>query len=269
MPKPKNAIEIFDLLQKSNCRQCGEKTCLAFAGAVFLSRRSLRECPHLPREALNRYADGADAFNKTPPEAEVYVNQLKAEIADLDLAEAAQRTGGNLGKHQLTLKVLGKNFSIDQTGTLSSEIHVNPWVAVPLLNYIIRGAGLPASGKWVTFRELKGGMSRYPFFQKRCEAAMKQVADVYTDLFDDLVHLFSGRKVAQQFQSDIAVVLDPLPKVPIMICYWLPDDGMDSSLHLFFDQTADRNLDIDSVFNLSTGLAQMFAKIALRHGYGP
>jgi len=111
-------------------------------------------------------------------------------------------------------------------------------------------------------------MPRHLFFQKRCEAAMKQVADVYTDLFDDLVHLFNGRQVAQQFQSDISVVLYPLPKVPMMICYWLPGDGMDSSLHLFFDQTADRNLDIDSVFNLGTGLAAMFAKIALRHGYG-
>jgi hypothetical protein len=43
---------------------------------------------------------------------------------------------------------------------------------------------------------------------------------------------------------------------------------MDASLHLFFDQTADRNLDIDSAFNLGTGLAHMFSKIALRHGNG-
>jgi len=268
MSKPKNAIEIFHLLEKTNCRQCGEKTCLAFAGAVFLGRRKMAECPHLPRDILDQFAEGSDGFNKTPPEAEIYLNQLKAEVAHLDLSQAASRTGGNFTRQQLTLKVLGKDFSVDQQGNLSSEIHVTPWVAVPFLNYIIRGAGLPVSGKWVTFRELKGGMPRHLFFQKRCEAAMKQVADVYTDLFDDLVHLFNGRQVAQQFQSDISVVLYPLPKVPMMICYWLPGDGMDSSLHLFFDQTADRNLDIDSVFNLGTGLAAMFAKIALRHGYG-
>jgi hypothetical protein len=52
-----------------------------------------------------------------------------------------------------------------------------------------------------------------------------------------------------------------------MICYWLPEDGLDSSLHLFFDETADRNLDIGYVFTLGTGLAQMFTKIALRHGF--
>ena len=35
MAQPKNAMEIFKLLDQSNCRECGQKTCLAFAGAVF------------------------------------------------------------------------------------------------------------------------------------------------------------------------------------------------------------------------------------------
>jgi len=48
-----------------------------------------------------------------------------------------------------------------------------------------------------------------------------------------------------------------------MICYWLPDEGLGSSLYVFFDETADRNLDIDSVFMLGTGLAQMFTKTAI------
>jgi len=96
---------------------------------------------------------------------------------------------------------------------------------------------------------------------------MKRVADIYTPLFDDVVHVFGGKQVDKQFKSDISVVLHPLPKVPVMICYWLPEDGMESSLHIFFDETADRNLDIGSVFSLGAGLAQMFTKIALRHGF--
>lgn len=76
-----------------------------------------------------------------------------------------------------------------------------------------------------------------------------------------------GKKVDTQFESDISVVLYLLPGVPVMICYWLPEDGMDSTLHVFFDETADRNLDLGSVFSLGSGLAQMFTKIALRHGF--
>jgi hypothetical protein len=168
---------------------------------------------------------------------------------------------------KLTLKVLGKDFSVDARGNLSADIHINPWVAVPFLNYVLYGKGLPVSGNWVSFRELKGGQERYALFQKRCEQSMRRVADIYTDLFDDMVHLFSGKQVDKQFESDISVVLHPLPAVPIMICYWLPEERLESSLNVFFDETADKNLDIGSVFSLGVGLAQMFGKIALRHGY--
>jgi hypothetical protein len=198
---------------------------------------------------------------------EEYLKSLQSQVSRLDLAEAAKRAGAQFSDNKLTLKILGKDFSMDAKGDLFTDIHINPWVAIPFLSYILHGHGLPVSGKWVSFRELREGRERYPLFQKRCEDPMKRVADSYTDLFDDIVHIFSGKQVDPQFQSDISVVLHPLPKVPIMICYWSPEEGLDSSLYVFFDETADRNLDIGSVFTLGTGLSQMFTKVALRHGF--
>jgi hypothetical protein len=51
-----------------------------------------------------------------------------------------------------------------------------------------------------------------------------------------------------------------------MVCYRLPDEGMQSSLNLFFDETANENLDSGAVFALGSGLAQMLTKLAQRHG---
>jgi Domain of unknown function (DUF3786)/Putative Fe-S cluster len=266
MAPPKNAFEIFQLLDKSNCGQCGEMTCLAFAVAVFTGQRKLRECPRLDRAAVERFAGKPCDRDMNEPDTGKQLQKLKSEVVGLDLAETAERAGGRLSGGKLIVKVLGRDFCIDPEGNLSAEIHVNPWVAVPVLVYALHGEGLPASGKWVSFRELDGGIERYPLFQKRCEEPMKRVADTYTDLFDHIVHVFKGRQVEEQFESDISVVLLPLPKVPLMICYWSPEEGLDSSLHVFFDETADRNMDIGSVFSLGSGLAQMFTKIALRHG---
>jgi hypothetical protein len=267
MYRPKNAIEIFQLLEKSNCKECGEKTCLAFAGAVFTGQRELRECPKLNQEVIERLCGKPDERKAGEQDREEYLKKLQSEVACLDLADAAKRSGAQFSGNKLTLKILGKDFSVDAKGDLFTDIHINPWVAVPFFSYILYGQGLPVSGKWVSLRELREGRERYPLFQKRCEKPMKRVADSYTDLFDDIVHIFSGKQVDPQFQSDISVVLHPLPKVPIMICYWSPEEGLDSSLYVFFDETADRNLDIGSVFTLGTGLAQMFTKIALRHGF--
>jgi hypothetical protein len=267
MPQPKHAMEIFELLDKSNCRECGEKTCLAFAGAVFQGKRKIAECPKLDRQIIERFSGDGQNHNAGFQEGADYLEELKNKIAVADLAAAAKRVGAEFSGGKLTLKVLGKDFSVDVRGNLSADIHINPWVAVPFLSYVLYGKGLAVSGNWVSFRELQGGKERYALFQKRCEQSMKRVADIYTDLFDDMVHLFSGKQVEKQFESDISVVLHPLPAVPIMICYWLPEDGLESSLNVFFDETADKNLDIGSVFSLGVGLAQMFGKIALRHGF--
>jgi hypothetical protein len=260
-------MDIFQLLDKSNCQECGRKTCLAFAGAVYLGQKSLRDCPRLSPEVVARFQGENHHRDSENQNREDYLPKLLAAIRRTDLAAAARRIGARFENGRLRLKILGKDFGVDTDGRLSADIHVNPWVTVPFLYYVLHGEGVPASGRWVSLRELTDGRERYPLFQKRCEAAMQRVADIYPDLFDDMIHLFSGRQVARQFKSDISVVLAPLPQVPIMICYWRPDDGMASNLKVFFDATADRNLDMGALFTLGAGLAAMFEKLAQRHGF--
>ncbi|HSO67817.1 MAG TPA: DUF3786 domain-containing protein [Desulfatirhabdiaceae bacterium] len=265
MPKPQNAMVIFQLLDKSNCRECGEKTCMAFAGAVFTGRRILSECPKLGRHIIARYSESPQY--DVEQNRDDFLEQMKNQVVGIDLKAAAIRTGGRYENDRLTIKVMGKDFSVSQSGVISTDIHVNPWVVAPFLNYVLNGKGLDPTGDWRSFRELADGRERYPLFQKRCEEQMKQVADSYTELFDDMVHLFSGKQVDPLFQSDISVVLYPLPKLPVMVCYWRTEEGMASSLNVFFDQTADKNLDIGSIFSLGAGLAQMFTRLAQRHGF--
>jgi hypothetical protein len=201
-------------------------------------------------------------------DSEESMAELKRRMATIDFSSVAERVGAGSSGDKLTLKVLGKNFTVDSMGNLSSEIHIHPWVAIPILSYVTNSAGLDPSGKWVSFRELRSGKTWYGLFSQRCEKPLKKVADNYTDLFQDMLHVFNGKQVENHYASDISLVLYPLPKVPILICYCKPDDGLESSLNIFFDSTAEDNLNIESIFALGTGLVRMFEKIALRHGPG-
>jgi len=40
-------LDVLQLLPRTNCRQCGEATCLAFAVALVQQKRQLAECPPL------------------------------------------------------------------------------------------------------------------------------------------------------------------------------------------------------------------------------
>jgi hypothetical protein len=261
-----NAMEIFKLLDKSNCKKCNKATCLAFAGAVFQGEKRLDECPHLDEDILEKYRDHSPGRNQQEVEQDNALEEMKSQISAVDLSSLPAKLGGNFSEGKLTIKCLGKDFSVDSEGQISTDIHVHPWIAGPVLDYILKGGGSPVSGQWVPFRELEGGKTWYRLFGQRCEKPLKKVADTYTALFEDMIQLFNGKEVEKHYQSDISLVLHPLPRIPILICYWKPDDGLESDLNLFFDATAEEYLHIESIYTLGAGLVMMFEKIAVRHG---
>ena len=262
----RNTMDVFTLLEKSNCRLCGEATCLAFAAAVFKGARRLAECPRLDPAIAATDGEGVESPRTMDQDGEEALRQMQAAIAGIDLAQAAQRLGGRYANDKLTLRTLGKEISVDSRGQFATDIHVHGWIAGPVLTYILTGEGQTPSGNWVPLRELRGGRDWHLFFDQRCTKPMKAVADTYTDLFEDMVHLFNGRRVEGHFDADIGVVLQPLPKLPLLVCYWKPDEGMPSELNLFFDDTAEANLRIEAIYTLGAGLSLMFEKIAQRHG---
>jgi hypothetical protein len=234
--------------------------------AVFKEKKPIHACPYLDKDVIDRYGGAVEKPNTIDEYKAEAIELLKQKISLIDLSEAAKRLGAQFSNNKLTIKIFGKDFSVDTRGNISSEIHINAYMAVPVLNYILNGSGKSPNNTWITFRELNGGPSRYAHFQQCCEKPLKQVADTYTDLFKDMLEIFDGKQIVTHIDSDVSIVLYPLPLFPIMICYWKPEDGLESNLYIYFDSTSDDNLDIESIYTLNEGLALMFKKIALRHG---
>jgi hypothetical protein len=266
MTQLNSPVEILKLLDRSNCRECHKPTCLAFAAAVFKGNSHLSECPKLDRDMTERYSVKGAGQPSAEQQMEETLAQLKVQISGIDLSAAARRLGAEYQDGKLTIQCLGKNFSIYANGNITTDIHVHPWIAIPVFLYVMHGAGTPPSGEWVTFRDLKSGKDWHPLYQQRCEKPLKKVADAYTELFDDMLHIFGGERIDYHYPADITIVLYPLPRVPVLICYSEPEDGLESSLAVFFDSAAEENLHIQSLYALVVGMVMMFEKISLRHG---
>ena len=174
MAQLKNVLDILKILDKSNCRECGAPTCMAFAASVLKGEKNLSSCPHLSPEILEQFGNDIQKRRRADPDVAEAMAQLKAEITRMDLASAARRVGGQFSGGRLTLKILGKDFSVDENGNLFSDIHINSWVALPFLNYVLRGKGIKPSEDWIPFRELKGGSEMYNLFAQQCEKTVEK-----------------------------------------------------------------------------------------------
>ena len=137
-----NPLDVLKLLDGSNCRKCGKPTCMAFAVAICNGQKRLEECPTATIDDVSRGQAGATA-RQTPPgqDFELVLEQLTREVAAIDLAAAAKRLGASYANGKLTIKCLGRDFSVDDRGTISTDLHVHGWLAVPAKSYLISGGG--------------------------------------------------------------------------------------------------------------------------------
>lgn len=262
-----NTMEVFKLLPKTNCRQCNKPTCLAFAADVFQGRKSLEDCPFVAHEIIQKFGARQDTFeSKFETDYQERIDRLKKELAAVDFVQKAEKLGGRYHNNRLTIKIMGKDFSVDPLGNISTDIHVNTWLTPVVYNYIAKGAGKPLTGKWTAFRELPSAKNWSHFFEHQCVKPLKEVADTYPDFFENIIELFNGKKINNHYDADISLMIRPLPRLPMLICYNHPEDGIASDLNLFFDSTADENLPVEDIYSLGTGFVMMLKKLAMNHG---
>ena len=50
-------LDIFKLTPKTNCKDCGNPTCMAFAMKVASGALSIEKCPHMSAEALSTLSE--------------------------------------------------------------------------------------------------------------------------------------------------------------------------------------------------------------------
>ena len=265
MSPEKNPLEIYKILPQTNCGQCFLPSCLAFSAAVISGTKKMEDCPFITE--IDTQSITPTVVTTEPYEIMRSENiaKLQDKISTFDLSSLADKLGGNIVGDRLAITCLGKVFYIDPLGKVTSECHTHAGLTIPLLSYIVTSNGKDPVGSWVHFRELKNGPPMNALFEQRGEKRLQSLADLHTDLFDDLVSMFSGTREQQKFYSDISLVLKPLPTLPILFCYWKPEEDLGSKLNIFFDASADQHLAIESIFELCIGMVMMFEKIARKH----
>ena len=95
----RSVVDILNLLPKTNCRECGAPTCMAFAVAALGGARPLSDCPYVEAEAVvalpPRPAAGPDTADLESDGREDAFQEAMARIAKVDLASAyASRARG-------------------------------------------------------------------------------------------------------------------------------------------------------------------------------
>lgn len=260
-----NPLELYKILEKINCKQCLLPSCMAFAVAVVQGQKQLADCPYLDNHIVEQLEGKVKKHKSLAYDQDQVLAKLKQDIWAVDFASAPARLAAHLVDDKLAINCLGKNFLIAQTGEMVSDCHVNPWVHIPLLRYIIHCKGKELAGHWFPFGELRGAEDWSRFYSHRCEGPLLELIDAHTELVFEILHLFGAETMGGKSLADKSLIISPLPRVPFLINYWQPEDGFGSKINILFDRSAIANSDPESIYLLTRGIVEMFRQLIVRH----
>ena len=260
-------LDILKLTPRTNCGECGLGSCMTFSLHVVQGSKDSRDCPYLDAELAESVGQAdADPQAPEPDRREDLLATLKQDVRTIDLSSVAAKLGGVMRGDRLAIPCLGKTFEVDPQGGLHSEAHIHGWIHLPVLQYVVHGEGKDPTGVWASFRQLDGLRTWDRFFTHRCEKPFHEMADEHTDLFFDILSTFGRPFEADDLTADRAVILLPLPKVPIVLLYWPPEEGFESKLSLLFDKATEVNLGAEGAYLLVQGILEMFRRFIAKHG---
>ncbi len=101
-----------------------------------------------------------------------------------------------------------------------------------ILHYLTLSKGTPATGRFITFRELPGCDSYFPVFH---QLALRPLLDRFgqePDLMVDAATQLGGRRASH---GHVSVTIEAFPRVPITTVLWKGDEEFPPSCSMMFD----------------------------------
>jgi hypothetical protein len=266
------ALSVVDLvgtiLPRTNCRDCGFPTCVAFAGMVVADKIPLSRCPHIPERVLSsaqaeldaQHAAGKWTRRDMAQDALVWARQ---RAASMELSDLAQRIGGRLvpgddGQY-LELDYFRTAVAIAPEGLRRCDGKpLDRWEQVFLYNHMAQGGRAAPTGRWVAFEQLPNTVSKIKSMRAHVEQPLQERFSGRVTLLAAAAEALGGAPAAiAEGRADLSWRFHALPRIPLLLLFWdaMPADGFAARAKLLFDETITQHVDIESILFLCEHLA--------------
>ncbi len=269
---PLSVVDLYrDILPKTNCRECGYSTCLAFASMVVSEQLPLENCPYLDPETIEKcnkeleaqYADGKWTKRDMAKDA---LKWAKERAASMEIEDLPDRIGGEIiyegNEKKLKLPYFNTHIFIskDKIKTQDGK-DLGRWEQVFILNHMAQGGKAMPKGNWKGLQEFPNTISKMKSMKSHVEEPLcERFAAKVDELKTAALALGGEDKLEKNPSADAAFMFRPLPKIPVMLLFWDKEDDFEAQAKLMFDETIVEHLDIESIMFLSERLTQLLCE---------
>lgn len=266
-----SVVDIYQkILPKTNCKDCGYTTCLAFASMVVSEKLPLKNCPHLTPEVLEQYQGELDEQHEAGlwtkrDMAKDALEWAKERSASMNIEDLPDRIGGSLmtsgDQPVLVLPYFTGTIHItSDTITTPAGDDLGRWEQVFIYNHMAQGGSVQPGENWKGLEQFPNTVSKIKSMREHVEAPLIKAFTGKSDALKAAAHPLGAIEFnGADPSADVALRFQPLPRVPVALLFWDedPEDGFDARVKLLFDDTITEHLDIESILFLSERLSEL------------
>ena len=195
------------------------------------------------------------------------VDELRSTLRFQDPSLVAARSGSSWltvgpGRGELHITLFDKACILcwpEFKGCNDKDDHLPDFQLAMLLYYLLTADGTPLTGKWVSFADLPDGRMYNAAFQGYSGNEVVKTFGFGLDRFKSACLKAGGKSIEV---GSASFIFQALPRVPLMLTYWLGDEDFPSSCKVLFDESASHYLPIDACAILGSTLTGRVIKSA-------
>jgi hypothetical protein len=259
-----SVLDVFKILPRTNCGDCGQSTCLAFATQVIKEGEDLDRCPYLPEENGRAVAavkaQQSRGVGRRRETVAIAMEAVQEKVAPLNFAALAEGLGAAYGEENgqpyLKFPFFGQPLRLFKDRVhYPPGVEANPWDAIFLYNYIASQGKKPLAGNWITYQSLPNSVSKV----KTLERLQREFGVRFSQQLPELEERAARLKAEPASlgeDADFTGVFWPLPRVPVALLFWDadPEEDFPAQARFLFDATVSDYLDLESLLFLVEGL---------------
>lgn len=172
-----------------------------------------------------------------------------------------ERTGARvIGENDIVLSFLNKEVCIrypEISITFCDNEEVQLWLKIILLHYLSCVERVPFSDEQITYKQISGGLSYYPVFQRRC---INPIISKFNGNYKSFIKAAEAIGGVRLEENKYTVLFQIFPNIRITYNIWEGDDELPADGNVIFDSSISNYISSEDIVVLCNMLTVMMIK---------
>jgi hypothetical protein len=178
------------------------------------------------------------------------LKDLLSRLFNKDEWTSVTRLGASAGQGFVEVPFFGGVCTVRPDAVYIGETRLDAIASIVVVRYLLEAGDDRLFNIWVSFRDLKDGAQMGSYVQSKIEDRIARQFAGKKEQLEERLKSLGGNVYRTGSSPDLAVALQPFPRIPLLVLFWDSDKDFSGSFQFLLDKSARGYLDIECLAGL-------------------